>query len=64
MNLIARRATLVTVALLASWLSGCGETVTNKEPKLVGPPDPKIKGPAAIGGGGANQPGEVGIQPK
>jgi hypothetical protein len=52
---------------VAGLLAGCGgDKVDSKQPKLVGQPDPRIQGPAAVGGAGggskpANQPSKAGI---
>lgn len=52
-------AVLVAAACILS--VGCGDSkVDNKQPKLSGPPDPRIKGPATPGGGGDAKGGKPG----
>lgn len=51
---------LLSVTLL---LTGCGSGSNDAQPKLAGPPDPRIKGPAAVGGGGG-QPKGASLAPK
>jgi hypothetical protein len=47
----------VLAAMVATTaIVGCGDSkVDDKQPKLVNPPDPKITGPAKIGGDGDNK---------
>ena len=52
--------TMSTLALFAMAIVGCSD-VSDKQPKVVGTPDPKIQGPAAVGGAGA---GAVDLKPK
>jgi len=42
-------------------LTGCKDAADDKQPKLQGPPDPKIKGPAQPGGAkpGDAKPGDA-----
>ncbi|VTS05389.1 hypothetical protein [Tuwongella immobilis] len=45
------RRLMVAMVFASVMLTGCGGSdVDEKQPKLAGPPDPRIKGPAAIGG--------------
>jgi hypothetical protein len=57
------RCRLVLLALAAFVISvntGCGDSSTGgAQPKLQGPPDPRIKGPAPAGGGAAPKPQSV-----
>jgi len=47
-------------AVLASTLAlGCGSKEEDKQPKIQGTPDPRIKGPAKPGGGGQPGPAEL-----
>ena len=52
--------TMSTLALFAMAIVGCSD-VADKQPMVVGTPDPKIQGPAAVGGAGA---GAVDLKPK
>jgi len=62
---MGRKAVSACVAVLLglTLLSGCGSSSgaggaqDNKQPQLVNPPDPKVKGPAVPSGGA--KPGEI-----
>lgn len=54
-----RRFILTIVAAGCAWLAGCGGGSSDAQPKLQGPPDPRVKGLAPVGGAsGALQPGK------
>ncbi len=51
--------TLLIATLMVGWtvaVIGCGGGAADeKQPKLSGPPDPRIKGPATPGGAGVDK---------
>jgi hypothetical protein len=48
---------IALVAFLIGLNAGCGDSATGSgQPKLQGPPDPRIKGPASVGGDATPKP--------
>jgi hypothetical protein len=54
MRVSYRLVLLALAAFVISVTTGCGDSSTGGgQPKLQGPPDPRVKGPAPVGGGAA-----------